>query len=116
MLRLYSHVFAGWVAVLFVLLGLDFIGLWKRRRWFIGAAIATALGVLLGLNFVSPEAVVGALNTDHAQTTHKLDASYPSELSSEATPALPSARGCIGSSLRGPGPPVACGGGGAPFP
>ena len=110
MLRLYSHVFAGWVAVLFVLLGLDFLGLWKRRRWFIGAAIATALAVLLGLNFVSPEAVVVALNTNHAQTTHKLDASYLSELSSDATPALLATRGSIDPSLRAPVQQVACGG------
>lgn len=108
MLRLYSHVFAGWIAVVFVLLAVDFLGLWKGRRWFIGAAAATALGVLLSLNFVNPEALVVALNTNHARTTQKLDAAYLSDLSSDATPALLQSRSSIDPSLRGQVDQVAC--------
>src|SRR5205814_5010546 len=49
MLRLYSHVFAVWVAVVFLLLAVDFLGVWSRRRWFVGAMLTTATAVLLGL-------------------------------------------------------------------
>ena len=88
MLRLYSHVFAAWIALVFVLLALDFLGVGKGRRWFVGSAVVSALGVLLALNIANPEAVVVALNTNHAQSTHKLDLDYLATLSSDATPAL----------------------------
>ena len=109
MLRLYSHVFAGWAAVVFVLLAIDFLGLWKWRRWFIGAAVTSALAVLLVLNVVNPEALVVALNTNHAQITHKLDSSYLQELSSDATPALLESRASIDPTFRSQVEWVACG-------
>ncbi len=71
MLRLYSHVFAVWVAVVFLLLAVDFLGVWSRRRRFVGAMLTTAIAVLLGLNFVNPEALIVSFNTSHAQTAHK---------------------------------------------
>jgi uncharacterized protein DUF4153 len=108
MLRLYSHVFAGWVAVLFGLLAIDFLGLWRWRRWFIGAAVTSGLTVLLVLNVVNPEALVVALNTNHAQTTHKLDSSYLQELSSDATPALLNSRTALDPALRAQVGQVAC--------
>src|SRR5262249_46596008 len=88
MLRLYSHVFAIWLALVFVLLAADIAGLWSRRRWFVAATTATALLVLLGLNVASPEALVVDFNTNHAQTAHKIDSGYLGELSSDATQAL----------------------------
>ena len=88
MLRLYSHVFAVWLSLVFILLAADFLGLGRARRWFIGATLTTAAVLLLGLNFVNPEAVVVVLNTSHAQTVHRIDGAYLSELSSDATPAL----------------------------
>ena len=110
MLRLYSHVFAVWVAVVFLLLAADFLGLWPRRRWFTGAMLATATAVLLGLNFVNPEAVIVALNTSHAQTAHKIDGEYLSQLSSDATPALLASRPSIDASLRSRIDEVVCAG------
>jgi hypothetical protein len=110
MLRLYSHVFAVWVAVVFLLLAADFIGLWSRRRWFMGAVVASALTVLLGLNFVNPEAVVVALNTNHAQTAHKIDGEYLGQLSSDATPALLASRASLDPVLRSQVEKVACAG------
>jgi len=110
MLRLYSHVFAVWVAVVFLLLAADSLGLWPRRRWFTGAMLATATAVLLGLNFVNPEAVIVALNTSHAQTAHKIDGEYLSQLSSDATPALLASRPSIDASLRSRIDEVACAG------
>ena len=88
MLRLYSHLFAGWVAVVFLLLAADLGGLFRSRRWFVGATALTALTLLLVLNFANPEAVVARLNIDHAASTGKLDPEYLAELSSDAVPTL----------------------------
>jgi uncharacterized protein DUF4153 len=100
MLRLYSHVFAVWVGIVYLLLAADFMDLWRARRWFIGAAAITASLVLLGLNAVNPEAVVVAFNTNHAQTAHKIDSEYLSELSSDATPALLASRAELEPALQ----------------
>jgi len=110
MLRLYSHVFAVWIGLVFLLLAADFIGLWRHRRWFIGAAATTAAAVLLALNIASPEAIVVALNTNHAQITHKIDGAYLAELSSDATPALLASREELDSGLRKQVTDAACAG------
>jgi hypothetical protein len=88
MLRLYSHIFAVWIALIFLLLAADFAGLFRRRRWFVGAVSLSAMAVLLALNMVNPEAIVVSLNADRAQATHKIDAQYLATLSSDATPTL----------------------------
>jgi len=111
MLRLYSQVFAGWVAVVFVLLALDFLGVWHSRQWYVGATVVSALAVLLGLNIASPEAIVVAFNTSHAQTAHKIDSGYLAELSSDATPALLDSREQLDPALRGQVTNAACAGG-----
>jgi hypothetical protein len=66
--------------------------------------------LLLALNFVNPEAIVVALNTSHAQSAHKIDAAYMSELSSDATPALLASRGELDPSLRQDVDRIACAG------
>ena len=88
MLRLYSQIFAAWIALVFVLLAADMGGLLRRRRWFVGATSISAMTVLLALNLANPEAVVVALNLNLAQSTHRIDAQYLAGLSSDATPAL----------------------------
>jgi hypothetical protein len=108
MLRLYSHIFAAWIAAVFVLLAADLAGPRRLRRWFIGAVGTSGLVVLLALNIANPEAAVVALNTDHAQSTHKLDSSYLSELSSDATPALLDSLPVLDPSLRRDVRSVAC--------
>ena len=110
MLRLYSHVFAVWLGAVFVLLAADFLGVWRNRRWFIGATLATALTVLLGLNVANPEAVVVALNTSHAQSSNRIDSQYLAELSSDATPALLASRAQIAPVLRQQVTDAACAG------
>ena len=92
MLRLYSHIFAGWIAVVFLLLAADLAGLFSRRRWFVGATALTAVTLLMGLNIANPDAVVASLNLDRAATTHKIDAQYLGELSNDATPTLLASR------------------------
>ncbi|HEY3085121.1 MAG TPA: DUF4173 domain-containing protein, partial [Candidatus Dormibacteraeota bacterium] len=110
MLRLYSHVFAVWLGVVFGLLAADFLGVFRQRRWFIGATVTTALVVLLGLNVANPEAIVVALNTSHAQVAHKIDGQYLSELSSDATPALLASRANLEPALQQQITQAACAG------
>ena len=110
MLRLYSHIFAAWIAVVFLLFAADLAGIWRRRRWFVGATSATALALLLALNFVNPEAVVVALNTRHAQSAHKIDTQYLTELSSDATPALLNSRDLLDTPLWNQVDATACAG------
>jgi Domain of unknown function (DUF4173) len=88
MLRLYSHIFAVWIALVFLLLAADFAGLFRRRRWLVGATSVSAMAVLLALNVINPEAIVVSLNFDRTQTTHKVDAQYLATLSNDATPTL----------------------------
>jgi hypothetical protein len=110
MLRLYSHIFAVWIAVIFLLLALDILGLWRRRLWFVGAVGATGVTMLLALNVINPEALVVMLNVDHAKSAHKIDTSYLAELSSDATPALLDSRAALDPSLREQVDKVACSG------
>src|SRR6266851_675910 len=88
MLRLYSHIFAVWIALIFLLLAADFAGLFRRRRWLVGATSVSAMAVLLALNVVNPESIVVSLNIDRAQATQKIDAQYLATLSNDATGAL----------------------------
>lgn len=110
MLRLYSHVFAVWLALVFSILAADFLGVWRTRRWFIGATLTSAVIVLLALNAVNPEGLVVAFNTNHAQIAHKIDSGYLAELSSDATPSLLSSRDQIDPSLRAKVTEAACSG------
>jgi len=95
MLRLYSHIFAGWIAVVFLLLAADLGGLYRSRRWFVGATSLTALALLMALNFANPEAVVAQFNVDRAASTGKLDPQYLAELSADAVPTLIASRSRI---------------------
>ena len=99
MLRLYSHVFAGLVAVVFLLLAIDLAGLVKRRRWFVGVSTITALVLLMALNVANPEALVVGLNINRANQAHKIDAQYFQELSSDATPAILASRSQLDPTL-----------------
>jgi hypothetical protein len=110
MLRLYSHIFAGWIALVFLLLAADLAGLWPRRRWFVGATAITALSLLMALNVANPEAMVVGLNTDRAVATHKIDAQYLGGLSSDAAPALLTSRSEVDASLWQDIKIVACAG------
>jgi hypothetical protein len=108
MLRLYSHIFAGLVAVVFLLLAADLAGLFRRRRWFVGVTVLTALGLLMALNVANPEAIVVGLNVNRASETHKIDAQYLRELSSDAAPALLASRSQIDPTLWQDVKGVAC--------
>jgi hypothetical protein len=110
MLRLYSHIFAVWIAVVFLLLAAEMAGLFRKRRWLVGATSISAMAVLLALNLANPEAIVVAMNVNHAQATHRIDAQYFADLSSDATPTLLADRAQLDPSLRGDITSVACAG------
>lgn len=88
MLRLTTTVVAVWLAVVFVLLGVQFAGVAPRRRWFVPASAASALLVLLACNTVNLEAVVVRRNVELAVATGRFDPLYLDELSDDAVPAL----------------------------
>jgi len=111
MLRLYSHIFAVWIGLVFLLLAADQLGLASRRRWLLGATSIAGLAVLLTLNAVSPEALLVKLNTDRALSTHKLDVSYLDTLSSDSVPARASASAILPADLRPEAVSTICEGG-----
>ena len=88
MLRLYSHVFAVWVGVVFMLFAAGLAGIHRRRDWFLGAAGLSALALLAAMNLLNPEALVVTQNLQRAAATHRLDADYLATLSTDAAPAL----------------------------
>jgi len=88
MLRLYSHIFAVWIGLVFLLLAGDLLGLWPRRGWLLAASSLAGVAVLLTLNVVNPEDLVVRLNIDRAVSTQKLDLGYLETLSSDSVPAL----------------------------
>jgi hypothetical protein len=110
MLRLYSHIFAVWIAIVFILLAAETAGAFPRRRWFVGATSISAMALLLALNLANPEAIVVNLNIDHARFTHKMDPQYVAELSSDATPTLLANRSVLDQSIRRDITGVACAG------
>ncbi|MDQ3679508.1 MAG: DUF4173 domain-containing protein [Actinomycetota bacterium] len=91
MLRLYSSVFATWIAAAFVLLGLVVAGFGRGRSWFVPAAATLGLAGVLTLNAVNPEALVVRHNVTHAERTGRFDADYAARLSADAVPALTAA-------------------------
>ena len=84
-LRLYSHVFMVWLAVAFVWF---LVTLWRwPDRFAIGAFVA-ALGFLITLNAINPDAFIARQNLARYDATGKLDAYYLTRLSEDAVPAL----------------------------
>jgi len=110
MLRLYSHIFAVWIAIVFLFLAAETAGLFPRRRWLVGATSISAMALLLAMNLVNPEAIVVNLNLDHARITHKMDPQYLAELSSDATPTLLASRSLVDQSIGRDITRVACAG------
>jgi hypothetical protein len=98
MLRLYSHIAAIWIGLVFLFLAVDLVGLGSGRRWFLGASAMTGLAILLALNAVNPEALVVQLDTHRATAANRLDAEYLGTLSSDSVPAVLASRGLLDSS------------------
>jgi hypothetical protein len=105
MLRLYSHIFAFWIAIVFALFGVTIVPTQFAGRWFPGAAAVAGLVLVLALNIVNPEALVVHLNVTQSSANHLLDPDYLAGLSDDAVPdlfkALPRVNPRQQSELRG---------------
>jgi Domain of unknown function (DUF4173) len=88
MLRLYSELFSYWIGVVFLLLAATLAGVWRGRAWFLGAAAATGLALLLALNVANPEAVVASDLLAGGHQVEREDPSYLALLSDDAAPTL----------------------------
>lgn len=87
-LRLYVYVFMLWLGIVF----LWFVAtLWWRPQRFAVGALAAALGFVITLNLVNPDAFIASRNLARYRQDGKLDAWYLTTLSEDATPALLSA-------------------------
>ena len=84
-LRLYSHVFMVWLALVFVWF---LVTLWRRPDLFAVGAFVAAIGFLVTLNVINPDAFIVRQNLARYQATGKLDAYYLTTLSEDAVPAL----------------------------
>ena len=86
MLRLSSMVFAGWVGLVLVLVGADFVAS-GLRGWLPVAVAASALLVLAAVNVGNPEAFVARHNLT-TTTEVGVDYRYLDTLTTDATPAF----------------------------
>lgn len=86
-LRLLSHLFIGWLAVVFVLM-LLYIVRREREEQFAFRMFISVLGFFVVLNLINPEAFIARQNLARFHDTGKIDISYLVSLSEDATPAL----------------------------
>jgi len=85
-LRLYTTVFVGWLAVVFLwFTGTVLRG--ERERFAFGALVAGFL-MLVALHFLNPDAFIVRTNVARAQGGRSLDVHYAASLSADAVPAL----------------------------
>jgi len=85
-LRVYTTVFMGWLAVVFVWFAMTVLR--GRRERFAFGAVATgflAIGALLAVN---PDRLIARVNVEHAIAGRDFDAAYASSLSADAVPEL----------------------------
>jgi hypothetical protein len=85
-LRVYTTVFMGWLAVVFVWFAMTVLR--GRRERFAFGAVATgflAIGALLAVN---PDRLIARVNVEHAMAGRDLDAAYAASLSADAVPEL----------------------------
>ncbi len=89
-LRLYSHVFVVFLAVIFVLFLVKILTAQTESRFAL-PAVLTALAFLVAMNLLNPDAFIARQNLDRFHRTGKLDARYMSQLSDDAHPQLKTA-------------------------
>lgn len=111
MLRLYCLVFAGWIALVYLALGVSLPGA-GTRRWFPAAMALTGVAGLLAMNVANPEAIVARYNLAATQQTQRFDPDYLVTLSADAMPALAEALPAMGPDARSIVRERLCGGSG----
>ncbi len=89
-LRLYSHVFVVFLAVIFVLLLVKILKNQTENRFAFPAFIA-AIIFLGSMNLLNPDAFIARQNLDRFQQTGKLDGAYIGRLSEDALPEVKTA-------------------------
>ena len=103
-LRLMVHLFIIWLGLL---LGWQALTLWwhpGRQPQFALAALVAALGFLLTLNVLNPDALIARQNLARFEETGKVDAYYLTRLSADAMPELVPAV----SQMRGENQEILC--------
>lgn len=85
-LRVISHVFTVWLAVLFVLLVLNLYRVYPHLFW-LGSALAV-LGFFATLNLINVDAFIADQNIERYHKTGKIDVEYLTTLSDDAVPAM----------------------------
>lgn len=85
--RLYSHIFIGWLAIVFGLL-LFHIVRERRENQFALQVFLSVIAVLLFVNVLNPDAFVAGKNIDRFRQTGKIDLFYLGTLSEDALPAV----------------------------
>jgi hypothetical protein len=88
MLRLYSAVFAVWIAAMLAALAVRVARPHATRAWLPGFAIASGLVLILALDVANPEAVVARHNLTRQGSLLALDAPYVTHLSDDAVPTV----------------------------
>src|SRR5262245_32688069 len=85
-LRIYTTVFMGWLAVVFIWFALTVLRGWRERFAF-GAVVTgfIAIGALLAVN---PDRLIAHVNVEHAIAGRDFDAAYAASLSADAVPEL----------------------------
>ncbi len=89
-LRLYSHVFVVFLAVVFFLLLIKILRNQPENRFAFPTFIAAIL-FLVGMNLLNPDAFIARQNLTRFHQTGKLDAQYMAGLSADAAPEIKTA-------------------------
>jgi hypothetical protein len=97
-LRLYTHSFMAWLAIVLVLFLLALLR--DRPRTFTFGGFVAALAYLAVLNLANPDALIVGENIARYQASGKLDAEYLAGLSADATPALVAALPTLDTASR----------------
>ncbi len=85
-LRVHSHVFMIWLAILLVVMFV--LLLVNRIRWFATATLVAAIGFTLTLDFLNPDAFIVKWNLARYMEGEELDVAYLGSLSEDAVPQL----------------------------
>lgn len=85
-LRVYSHVFMVWLAVLFAYV-LGFLT-FDRSRLFATGALVAAIGFVITLDILNPDAFIVRQNVARYERGEELDVDYLGTLSEDAVPLL----------------------------
>lgn len=86
-LRLYSHIFIIWLAIVFVLL-LAHIMLERRENKLAFQIFITLIAFMALTNIINPDAFVARQNIERLHTTGKIDLGYLFSLSNDAIPEI----------------------------